>query len=162
MFSYIFCAMKKYLPHLIFVLLAFAVGYISKNVQDSAMIEWYPFLDKASLNPPGIVFAIVWPILYLLMGISAGMIWNTRSIYTWFVMFLFFIQLGLNLMWSVCFFYIQSPVMGLVTLSALIVIVALFAVTSYLIKKAAGLLNIPYILWLLFALYLNAYVVLMN
>ena len=65
-------------------------------------------------------------------------------------------------MWSVCFFYMQSPVMGLVTLSALIVIVALFVVTSYLIKKAAGLLNIPYILWLLFALYLNAYVVLMN
>ena len=154
--------MKRYLPHLIFVLIAFTIGYISKNVQEVSMIEWYPTLNKSSLTPPGYVFAIVWSVLYLFMGISAGILWNVRSIYTWLVLLLFFIQLALNLMWSIGFFYKQSPVAGIVILSMLIVAVAAYTVMAYLMKKSAGVLNIPYILWLLFALYLNAYVALNN
>ena len=154
--------MKRYLPHLIFVLIAFTVGYISKNVQEASMIEWYPTLNKSSLTPPGFIFAIAWSVLYLLMGLSAGILWNVRSIYTRLVLLLFFIQLTLNLMWSIGFFYIQSPVVGIVILCILIVAATAYTVMAYLMKKSAGMLNIPYILWLLFALYLNAYVVLNN
>lgn len=154
--------MKKYLPYIIFVLLAYAVGYVSMNMQKDALVEWYPYLEKSSLNPPGIVFAIVWPVLYLLMGVSAGVLWNVHSIYSWFVILIFFVQLGLNLMWSFCFFYMRSPSMGLVVLSLLIIAVVLYVVMAYLVKRSAGLLNVPYVLWLVFALYLNAYVVLNN
>ena len=154
--------MKKYLPHLFFTMLALAIGYISNIIQGVSMAEWYPTIAKAPLTPPGIVFAIVWPVLYILMGISAGIMWNKRSIYTWLVLLLYLLQLGLNLAWSFCFFTLQSPVSGLVVLSLLIVAVVMYATMAYHMKKSAGIMNVPYILWLLFALYMNAYVVLYN
>lgn len=154
--------MKRIVPIISFVLISLTVGYISKNIQDPSMQEWYPSLATSSLNPPGIVFAIVWPILYLLMGISAGLLWRIRSIYTWLTMMLFFVQLGLNLLWSVAFFGMQSPLLGLVILIMLLMAVTLYIVVAYMQNRAAALLNIPYLLWLLFAFYLNGYVVLSN
>ena len=154
--------MKRFLAILFFVILSFAVGYISKLVQEPSMTEWYPSLLKPALTPPGIVFAIVWVVLYLLMGISAGLVWNVRSIYTWLVLLVFFVQLGLNLLWSVTFFGMQAPCMGVVVLTLLIVSVVLYMAVAYMQSKAAAYLNIPYLLWLLFALYLNGYVAYYN
>ena len=115
--------MRRFLPILSFVVISFVVGYLSKVIQEPSMQEWYPSLVKSSLNPPGIVFAIVWPVLYLLMGISAGIVWNVRSIYTWLAIFLFFVQLGLNMIWSVAFFGMQAPIIALVVLTLLFVAV---------------------------------------
>lgn len=154
--------MKKFLSYLLFVLLAFSVGYLSSVVQETAMLEWYPHIAKSTFTPPGIVFAIAWAVLYLLMAVSAAMVWNTHSIYTWLSILLFFLQLVLNFAWSVTFFYMRSPAVGLVVLTALIIVVAIYAASAYMLHRAAGLLNLPYLLWLFFALYLNAYVVLNN
>lgn len=154
--------MKRFLPILSFVVISFAVGYLSSMIQGPSMQEWYPSLVKSPLNPPGIVFAIVWPVLYLLMGISAGIIWNMRSIYTWLTIFLFFVQLGLNLLWSVTFFGMQAPVVALVVLTLLFVAVLMYMAIAYMQRHLVAYLNIPYLLWLLFALYLNGYVVLYN
>lgn len=154
--------MKRFLPILSFVVISFAVGYLSSVIQGPSMQEWYPSLLKSSLNPPGIVFAIVWPVLYLLMGISAGMIWNMRSIYTWLTIFLFFVQLGLNLLWSVTFFGMQAPVVALVVLTLLFVAVLMYMAIAYMQRHLVAYLNIPYLLWLLFALYLNGFVVFYN
>ena len=154
--------MKRFLAILFFVVLSFAVGYVSKLVQEPAMVEWYPSLLKSPLTPPGMAFAVVWAVLYLLMGISAGIIWNIRSIYTWLVLLVFFVQLGLNLLWSVTFFGMQSPFMGVVVLTLLIVSVFLYIGIAYLQSKVAAYINVPYLLWLLFALYLNGYVAYCN
>lgn len=154
--------MKRFLPILSFVVISFAVGYLSSMIQEPSMQEWYPSLVKSPLNPPGIVFAIVWPVLYLLMGISAGIIWNMRSIYTWLTIFLFFVQLGLNLLWSVTFFGMQAPVVALVVLTLLFVAVLMYMAIAYMQRHLVAYLNIPYLLWLLFALYLNGFVVLYN
>lgn len=154
--------MRRFLPILSFVIISFVVGYLSKVIQEPSMLEWYPSLVKSSLNPPGVVFTIVWPVLYLLMGISAGIVWNVRSIYTWLAIFLFFVQLGLNMIWSVAFFGMQAPVIALVVLTLLFVTVVMYMAVAYMQSHAAAYMNIPYVLWLLFALYLNAYVVLSN
>lgn len=154
--------MKRFLSILSFVVISFAVGYLSSMIQEPSMQEWYPSLVKSPLNPPGIVFAIVWPVLYLLMGISAGIIWNMRSIYTWLTIFLFFVQLGLNLLWSVTFFGMQAPVVALVVLTLLFVAVLMYMAIAYMQRHLVAYLNIPYLLWLLFALYLNGFVVLYN
>lgn len=154
--------MKRFLPILSFVVISFAVGYLSSMIQEPSMQEWYPSLVKSPLNPPGIVFAIVWPVLYLLMGISAGIIWNMRSIYTWLTIFLFFVQLGLNLLWSVTFFGMQAPVVALVVLTLLFVAVLMYMAIAYMQRHLVAYLNIPYLLWLLFALYLNGFVVIYN
>lgn len=154
--------MKRIVPILSFVIISLLVGYVSKVIQEPAMQDWYPALAKSSLNPPGIVFAIVWPVLYLLMGISAGIIWNMRSIYTWLTMLLFFVQLGLNLVWSVTFFGFQSPIMGFLVLVLLLVAVVLYAAAAFMQNRIAAYLNVSYILWLLFAMYLNGYVMIYN
>ena len=154
--------MKRIVPILSFVVISFAVGYVSKIIQEPSMQEWYSTLVKSSLNPPGVVFAVVWPVLYLLMGISAGIIWSIRSIYTWLTMLLFFVQLGLNLVWSVTFFGLQSPILAFLILILLFVAVLLYAAAAFLQNRAAGYMNIPYLLWLLFAMYLNGYVMIYN
>ena len=125
-------------------------------------MTWYPTLVKSSLTPPGQVFAIVWSVLYLLMGISAGLVWNTRTMYSWVLILMFVIQLTLNLLWSFSFFYMQSPVMGFAVLVVLFMVVVLYVAGCYTQRKWAAIMNIPYLLWLIFAGYLNLFVVINN
>ena len=159
---FLYMTMKAFVPILQFVLISFLVGYISMLLQRESLVMWYPTLVKSSLTPPGNVFAIVWSVLYLLMGISAGLIWNTRTVYSWVLILMFFVQLALNLLWSFSFFYMQSPVMGFAVLVVLFMAVVLYAAGSYTLHKWAAFMNIPYLLWLLFAGYLNWIVVLNN
>lgn len=154
--------MKAFVPILQFVLISFLVGYISMLLQRDSLMTWYPTLVKSSLTPPGQVFAIMWSVLYLLMGISAGLIWNTRTVYSWVLILMFIIQLALNLLWSFSFFYMQSSVMGFAVLVVLFMVVVLYAAGCYTQHKWAAIMNIPYMLWLIFAGYLNLYVVINN
>lgn len=154
--------MKAFVPILQFVLIAFLIGYISMLLQRDSMMVWYPTLVKSSLTPPGIVFSIVWTILYLLMGISAGLVWNTRTVYSWGLILLFILQLALNLLWTFCFFYMKSPVLGFVVLVVLFMLVVLYVSGCYTQHKWSAIMNIPYLLWLIFAGYLNWYVVMNN
>lgn len=154
--------MRRFLPILLFVLLSFFVGYVSMLLQQEALQGWYPSLIKSSLTPPGIVFSIVWGVLYLLMGISAGIVWNMRTVYSWVLAVLFFVQLALNLLWSLCFFYLQSPLLGFVVLVVFFMVLAVYVAGCYKQNRMSALLNIPYLLWLLFAGYLNFYIVLYN
>ena len=154
--------MKRFVPMLQFAVISLLVGYFSRLLQGSSMETWYPTLVKSPLTPPGYVFSIVWAVLYLLMGISAGIIWNARTSYSWVLISLFFIQLGINLLWSFCFFNMQSPVLGFAVLVALFMFVLVYVVGSYMQSKVAAYLNIPYLLWLLFALYLNGYTAIYN
>lgn len=154
--------MKAFVPILQFVLISFIVGYVSMLLQRESMMVWYPTLDKSALTPPGIVFSIVWSVLYLLMGISAGLIWNTRTVYSWVLILLFIVQLVLNLLWTFCFFYMQSPIIGFAVLVVLFMVVVLYVAGCYTQHKWAAIMNIPYLLWLIFAGYLNLYVVINN
>ena len=146
----------------VWVIVCFAVGLLASYLQNEALMMWYPLLWRSPLTPPNIVFPIVWSILYLLMGISAGIILNARTSYSWVLISLFFIQLGINLLWSFCFFNMQSPVLGFAVLVALFMFVLVYVVGSYMQSKVAAYLNIPYLLWLLFALYLNGYTAIYN
>jgi len=116
---------------------------------------WYQGLIKSDLNPPGYVFGIVWPILYLLMGITA---WRTFEI----IKNLFYIQLFLNAIWSWLFFSFHLPLISLIDIWLLIYINIKIVFKVLKIDKLAGLLYTPYILWLLFASYLNLFIVINN
>lgn len=154
--------MRTFLPILLFVLLSFLVGFISMLVQHDAMLSWYPFLEKPLLTPPGMVFSVVWSILYLLMGISAGLVWDTKAMYSWMLELLFTVQLALNLLWSICFFHMQSPVLGFAVLVVLFMFVVLYVAGCYVKNRWAAFINIPYMLWLVFAGYLNLYIIMNN
>ena len=116
---------------------------------------WYQGLIKSDLNPPGYVFGIVWPILYLLMGITA---WRTFEI----IKNLFYVQLFLNAIWSWLFFSFHLPLISLIDIWLLIYLNIKIVLNVLKIDKLAGLLYTPYILWLLFASYLNLFIVINN
>ena len=138
---------------IIFVLITLVVGSLASS--STGTDPWYQSLTKSELNPPGYVFGIVWPILYLLMGITA---W--RTFYT--IKNLFYIQLFFNSIWSWLFFSFHLPVISLVDIWILIFIniKILFMVLKQ--DKLAAFLYTPYIVWLLFASYLNLFIVLNN
>ena len=137
----------------IFVILALIVGGLaSSNTADDI---WYQELVKSSLNPPGYVFGIVWPILYLFMSISAFRTFNkTKN--------LFFIQLLFNAMWSWLFFAFQMPFIALLNIWLLIYLNIKLNLKMFDQDKLSGFLFIPYVLWLFFASYLNLFIVLNN
>lgn len=154
--------MKRLLSILQFVVISFVVGYLSRVLQGTSMEAWYPGLVKSSLTPPGYIFSLVWGVLYLLMGISAGIVWSARTVYSWVLTVLFAVQLLLNLAWSFAFFWMRSPVAGIVVLALLLACVAFYVIGCYKQSRVAAYLNIPYLMWLVFALYLNSYIVMSN
>ena len=137
----------------IYVILALTIGGLaSSNTADDV---WYQALIKSPLNPPGYVFGIVWPILYLLMSISAFRTFNeTKN--------LFLIQLLFNALWSWLFFAFQMPLVALLNIWLLIYLNIKINLKMFYIDKLSGLLFIPYVLWLFFASYLNLFIVLNN
>ena len=122
---------------------------------DTANDLWYQELNKSSLNPPGYIFGIVWPTLYPLMSISAFRTFSeTRK--------LFLIQLFFNAIWSWLFFEFNMPVIALVNIWFLIVLNIILFIKMIRIDALSGILLLPYVIWLIFASYLNLYIVINN
>ena len=144
------------------VVICFAVGMSAGYIQEYSLINWYPYLNKSYVSPPNIVFPIAWGIIYLLNGISLGVVWGDSSYLRKSAVMLFIIQLGLNFLWSVLFFYLQSPLLGFIDIFLLDIALLLYLKRCYDIRKLAFWLNVPYMLWLIFATYLNLYVMVYN
>ena len=137
----------------IFVFFALLLGGLSSS--DTANDLWYQELNKSSLNPPGYVFGIVWPILYILMSISAFRTFiETRN--------LFLLQLFFNAIWSWLFFAFHMPVIALLNIWLLIALNIKLAINMFRVDSISGFLFIPYIVWLFFASYLNLFIVINN
>ena len=133
--------------------MALILGGLSSS--DTPNDLWYQELNKSLLNPPGYIFGIVWPILYILMSISAFRTFpETRK--------LFLIQLFFNAIWSWLFFEFNMPVIALVNIWFLIVLNIILFIKMIRIDALSGILLLPYVIWLIFASYLNLYIVINN
>jgi tryptophan-rich sensory protein len=118
--------------------------------------EWYKSLVKPSLNPPSWVFGPVWTLLYALMGISMWLVWNKSAGKTRTRAFIIFLcQLIFNGLWSWLFFNKQRPDIAFIDLVALWATILAMIIYFKRIDKKAALIQIPYILWVSFAGYLN-------
>ena len=151
--------MKRLLHYLLPIALCFAVGWISMIFQSEAIVEWYPTLDRPSITPPNITFPIVWSILYIFSGLSIGRLWdqgNRDYAGLWFLI------LGLNFLWSPMFFFMESPISGLVVIFMLDIAVFSYTVLTWSISRFASIIMIPYLAWLTLATYLNFYIWLFN
>ncbi len=139
-------------------------GIIGSLFTSSAIPTWYATLVKPELNPPSWVFGPVWTTLYLLMGISAFLVWQRgwerRDVRR--ALSVYIVQLVLNALWSIVFFGMQSPGGALVTIAALFVSIVWTMVVFYRISRPAAYLLIPYILWVGFASYLNYAIYVLN
>lgn len=121
------------------------------------MSDWYPSLTKPSFTPPDWTFSIVWILLFLLMGVSAWLVWRRTGFVRGAIpLTCFAAQLALNLAWSILFFGFRVPGWALIEIVALWAAVLMTAITFYRVSRLAGLLLAPYVLWLSFAIALNA------
>ncbi len=114
----------------------------------------YNNLEKPLLTPPSVVFSIVWTILYILMAISYGRL-KIKKLTDAKINFIFFAQIVINLLWPIFFFRLNWLLFAFFWILLLIVFVVLMIIEFYKKDKLAGLLQIPYLLWILFAAYLN-------
>ena len=139
-------------------------GILGGFITVSSIPAWYAYLEKPSLVPPNWSFSIVWTLLYLLMGISLYIIWqkgwSAPGVRT--AISIFGVQLFFNLMWSYLFFGMRSPQMGLAGIILLWVLIGVNIIQFYRISRPAGLLLVPYILWVSFAAYLNYAIMVLN
>lgn len=154
--------MRKAWKYILPTLLCFVLGGITSWLQNDSIHEWYPFLIKPALTPPNIVFPIAWSIIYLCIGISAGLVLTSGSWMRRRVMTLWFVQLGFNILWSILFFVFRSPLLGIIDIVILDVLLILYIIWSAKVRKGAAWLFVPYLCWTLYATYLNAYILAAN
>ena len=121
----------------------------------------YNSLKQPFLAPPSILFPIVWTILYILMGISYGIL-ESKSLIEPKTKFIYYLQLFVNAMWSIIFFTLKWRLFAFIWIIILSLLVIIMIIEFYKKNKIAGLLQIPYLLWVLFASYLNLAVYLLN
>lgn len=131
--------------------LGIASGFSTIN----SINNWYQFIEKPTFNPPNWIFGPVWTILYILMGISFGLVWHSNHINKKNALILFTIQFILNLAWSFLFF--NQHLLGIAFIEIIIMwlFILLTIKSFYSINKTAAFLLIPYLLWVSFASVLN-------
>jgi len=150
--------MNKISKILVVVVTCLVIGYFSGMVTQSAIKTWYPTLIKPSFNPPNWIFAPVWSMLYIIMGVAAGLVWGQieqeKEVVKNALVF-FAIQLGLNALWSFLFFGLKNPMLAGVEIVVLWLMIYETYTKFIKINKLAGYLLIPYLLWVSFAMVLN-------
>lgn len=156
--------LKKLKPYIISVVIALAVGGLSAVVTSDSM-DVYSKINQPALSPPSILFPIVWTILFTLMGISAALIYSFRDTKPTDVtraLTVYGINLAVNFLWSIFFFNMQAYLFSFIWLLLLWVVIAAMIVLFKRVSPLAAYLQIPYLLWVTFAGYLNLSIYLLN
>lgn len=140
---------------LIPIIVGGVVGFITSGFMD------YMELKQPFLAPPGFIFPIVWTILYTLMGISYGIL-KSNNLTDSETDLIYYLQLAVNALWSIFFFIFKWRLFSFFWIILLAILVILMIVKFYSKNKVAGLIQIPYLLWILFASYLNLSIYILN
>ena len=140
---------------LIPVIVGAIVGFIISGSID------YDTLQKPFLSPPSILFPIIWTILYILMGISYGIL-DSNSLVDSQINSIYYLQLFVNALWPIFFFVLKWRLFAFLWILLLLALVVVMIIRFYSKNKLAGLLQLPYLLWTTFATYLNLGVYLLN
>ena len=153
--------MKKAKSYIFSILLALTVGGLSALATANNM-NIYDKINPPPLSPPGWLFPVVWTILFILMGISAAIIFTSRSSKKDDALFIYAVSLVLNFSWSIFFFNMLAFLIAFIILIALWLSIILNIIKYYKINKVAAWLQLPYLLWVTFAGYLNVAIILLN
>ncbi|MGY3055202.1 benzodiazapine receptor [Pedobacter sp. UYEF25] len=146
------------------IALTLGVGSLGAWATVGGIKSWYPNLNKPTFNPPNWLFGPVWTMLYILIGISAYLVWQKRSSIAHFprTIAIYLIQLILNLAWSFIFFYMHEIGFALAEIILLFMMILFNGFYFYRISKWAGFLFIPYLLWVAFASFLTFSIFMLN
>lgn len=145
---------KKNIWHIVLsILIPLVIGFAGSMLGGSMAL--FDNIEKPWFAPPAILFPIVWSILYILMGISSYLIYKSDSEYKKTALIIYGIQLILNALWSMIFFRFENFLLAFIWLVILTGLVILMMYYFYKADKRAFYLQIPYLLWLIFATILN-------
>jgi len=156
--------MKKidWIQLLTIILISELVGVLGSLLSGNPGVIYTSFV-KPPLSPPGWLFGIIWPVLYLLMSIAAYIIYQTpQTLERKEATTIYWIQLFVNFLWPIVFFRFEWYWIAVGIIILLDILVSITALRFYKINKAAGYLIIPYLLWILFATYLNIGIAVLN
>lgn len=154
---------RKTFRLIVSVFICMAAGIIGSIFTSSSLNSWYKILNKPAITPPDWVFAPVWTLLYIMMGISLFLVWTSQKTNCKTLAFtLFFLQLILNTLWSALFFGLKNPFLGLIEIILLWIAILATILIFHRISNLASYLLFPYILWVSFATILNYLIVVMN
>lgn len=145
---------------IISILIPLAVG--SMSALFSGNMSSYSILDKPAFSPPGFIFPIVWTILYILIGISSYIVYSSNSPNKPKALLIYGIQLFFNFCWSIIFFGLDLYLFAFIWLIALIFIIIIMIRQFYIVSPLAAYLQIPYLIWCIFAAYLNFSIFILN
>lgn len=149
--------LKNIKPYITFVATAVLVGGVSALLTQKNM-SIYLDVSTPPLSPPAFVFAVVWSILFVLMGISASMVYTQKGValkQKGSALYVYALSLLANFLWSIIFFNLRAFLLAFIWLLGLLFLIVLTIVKYYKINTLAAYLQIPYALWVSFAGYLN-------
>jgi len=140
------------------------IGFLGSFATMGSVTTWYADLSRPSFTPPDWTFGVVWPILYVMMGISAFLIWNMGFDKTEVKVALgiFGLQLILNGLWTPIFFGLHLIGLALVDIIMMWAAILMTIISFWKVSKPAALLLLPYIFWVSFAIVLNASLFILN
>jgi tryptophan-rich sensory protein len=148
--------LKSVLMLVVFVVVSFLAAGLGGLATSGAVRDWYPTIAKPSWTPPSWLFGPVWTLLYISMGVAAWLVWksgNTGAVRV--ALAVFFVQLGLNAMWSVIFFGMHRPGWAAVEIVMLWLAILATVILFWKIRPLAGAILLPYLAWVGFASVLN-------
>ena len=145
---------------IIAIIIPLLVGFIGNLLGNAS--NGFDSINKPEFTPPGIVFPIVWTILYILMGISSYFIYQSNNKDKENALIIYGIQLFVNMLWTLFFFRLHLYLFSFIWILIMIILVGLMIYKFYKIDKKAGVIQIPYLIWLIFASIINFSVYLLN
>jgi len=137
------------------IFICLLAGFLGSILTQPSLTSWYSGLNKPGFTPPDWAFMPVWTVLFVLMGISAFLIWRSGHPASKGSLATYAAQLAANVMWSGAFFYLQSPLVGLIVVLVLWALILATIVRFYPISRLAAYLLLPYIMWVSLAVILN-------
>ena len=142
---------------IISILLCLSIGFTGSYFTSDSISSWYDTLNKPTFTPPNWTFGVVWTILYILMGVSAFLVWNQgfkkKSVKIALALFVF--QLILNGLWTPIFFGLHYLGIALIDIVMMWIVILLTIIYFHKVSKLASLLLVPYLIWVSYATALN-------
>ena len=142
------------------ILIPISIGFLGSLIGN--VMNGFDGINKPSFTPPAIIFPIVWTILYILMGISSYLIYESNDSEKGSALTIYGIQLVINSLWTIFFFKLNWFLFSFILVLVILLLVVIMIIKFYKINKASAYLQIPYVIWLCFAAILSFSVYLLN
>ena len=152
---------NKFISFILFFIITYSASFIGGMVTISFKEPWYSELIKSNYNPPDWIFAPVWTTLYLMMTLAIWFFWHSKN-RDMNTIYIYFIHIVFNTTWSIVFFGLHQILFALIVLLILIFLIVILIIRFKRVNLVSYYLMIPYLLWTLYALFLNFNLLILN